>query len=214
MDASTGAFVDIFVSGLPGLVLLNERAPDGSLWLSLGDANKLAHVDGAGAVIGYVDTPFPVGLAIGADGNLYVGSFETSQITRFDATTGALIGPFSLAPAGIMGLTRGPDGDFYAAVDTSPNDVARFDGTTGAFKGLFIRPGDPHPSGARGPRWGPDGNLWVSANATGELLRYDATGAFLGAFASGLGSPGSPAFVPGLPSLVERRRPSTPPPDR
>jgi DNA-binding beta-propeller fold protein YncE len=59
---------------------------------------------------------------------------------------------------------------------------------SGTFLGDYITPGSGGLSRPGGVAFGPDGNLYASSNATDQILRYDgATGAFLGAFASGGG---------------------------
>ncbi len=88
--------------------------------------------------------------------------------------------------------------------DFTANTVLRFDAVSGALLGdLGAVPG------AQSVRYGPDGNLYVCAEASAEVLRYDGvTGAFLGVFvgddpltpedeSGGLDSPTAAIFLPG-----------------
>ena len=66
------------------------------------------------------------------------------------------------------------------------NQILRYDGTTGAFLGVFASGGGLSLPDAH--LFGPDGNLYVSSSHTDNVLRYSGTtGAFLGVFASGGG---------------------------
>ena len=169
--------------------------------------NALFHADSTtGALIPplppMVPTSSPTGIAVGPDGNLYVGSSATGQVSRFNPTTGAF-GVFGTAPAPIAGLSFGPDGELVRlpVLAQRHRPLRRHDRRVSGFIHPTRRPA---PSSPAVQRWGPDGNLWVSANATGEVLRYDgATGAFLGVFAVGTRGPGCARFRPG-PALVVR----------
>ena len=119
IDASTGAFLDVFVSGLPGTVYFTAVAPDGSIWGTLNDGgNALFHADSStGALLGpLVGTSSPTGIAVGPDGNLYVGNSATGQVSRFNPTTGALIDVFGTAPGPTAGLSFGADGKLYVSL--------------------------------------------------------------------------------------------------
>ena len=77
------------------------------------------------------------------------------------------------------------------------DEVLRYDGTTGAFVGVFASGGGlDNPVGLT---FGPDGNLYVASGNNNKVLRYDGTtGAFLGQFnaASGLQGPRQLNFGP------------------
>jgi hypothetical protein len=63
-----------------------------------------------------------------------------------------------------------------------------FDGLTGAPKADFVVAGSGGLTYPMGMAFGPDGNLYVSSQTDGDILRYDGiTGVFLGVFASGGG---------------------------
>ena len=123
------------------------------------------------------------GLAWGPDGNLYVGSYYSHQILRFDGATGAFLGPFIeyVDTPAVQGLVFRPDGLYVLSRDTAT--VQRFDATTGAFLGVFIAPGSGGLTVPKGMTFGPDGNWYLSSHSN-EILRYSSSGAFLGAFVS------------------------------
>lgn len=89
-------------------------------------------------------------------------------------------------------------GDLYVA-NIRSNEVTVYDGTTGAYEGVFVTAGAGGLSGATGIAFGPDGNLYVGSSQTNEVIRYDGeTGAPLGAFVSdsALAMPFSLTFGP------------------
>ncbi|MEO6324303.1 MAG: NHL repeat-containing protein, partial [Thermoanaerobaculia bacterium] len=129
----------------------------------------------------------PNGIAIGPDGNVYVGLGDVGVVRRFDARTGAplatLVHDDPLTPVdesgglrGCRAIVFGPDGDLY--VDAGSIDkVLRYDGRTGAFKGIAAE-----GNGMRGPvglTFGPDGNLYVGAAISSGIYVFGPTGAFI-----------------------------------
>lgn len=127
-----------------------------------------------------------------AGGVLLASGFNSDQVHRYDATTGAYIG--DLGPGGDLngplGVTVGPDGRLYVSCEES-NKVLRYDRQTFAFIDEFIfdDPGTPmvdETGGLLGPTtavFGPDGNLYVASFDNDSVLRYDGTtGAFLNVF--------------------------------
>jgi DNA-binding beta-propeller fold protein YncE len=70
---------------------------------------------------------------------------------------------------------------FVGSHDSS--SVVRFDGRTGALRGIFVPPGSGGLSLTHGLTFGPDGNLYVNSRGGHSVLRYDGkTGAFIDAF--------------------------------
>ncbi len=63
----------------------------------------------------------PAGLTFGPDGHLYVSSYETDSVLRYNGTTGAFIDEFVAAGSGGLksptGLTFGPLGNTVADND-------------------------------------------------------------------------------------------------
>lgn len=75
------------------------------------------------------------------------------------------------------GLCQGAVVDLLISSEDS-DQVLRYDGTTGAFLGVFTSgSGLDEP---RGLAFGPDGNLYVNSSYTHSVLRFDGTtGAFI-----------------------------------
>jgi WD40 repeat protein len=140
--------------------------------------------------------------ALAAAQSLYVTSYNTNQIKKFDPATGAFLGNLGGAElAHPIAITASPGGDLFVLGD-GDTKVLRYDGVTGAYKGVFA-------SGLSLPEdllFGPSGDLYVSNFGTASVLRFNGTtGAPLGTFASGSGlSPNilDLAFMPGGDLLV------------
>ena len=121
----------------------------------------------------------PRGGVIGPDGNLYIASIVTSEVFRFDPTSGDFIDIFADSSDGLsspVGITLGPDGNFYVANGNTPGgQVVKIDGATGADLGIFA-------GGVHGAHeysylvFGPDGDLYVGSPGGGGnrgVFRFD-----------------------------------------
>lgn len=137
----------------------------------------------------------PTAAVFGPDGDLYVASFETDQVLRFDGRTGAYLGVFVAAGSGGLngpdaGTKFGSDGNLY--VPSFWNDrVLRYD-ASGAFVDEFVsfREGT-----LRQPRdlVEHEGHWYVASSFNDRILRFDADGNALGTFAT-INQPYSLAF--------------------
>ena len=111
----------------------------------------------------------------------------TSQ--SYDAQDGThLHSLFTGAFGGGDAFTFGPDGNAYVA---AANRVYRYDATGTVYLGEFVTEwsGGLHNGGDL--RFRPDGSLYVTSRASGQILRYDAqTGDFLDVFIDD--GPGTP----------------------
>lgn len=172
-DATTGAFVDTFVSpGSGGLFGVRGMIFDSDHNLLVVDQNVDQPTNGE--VLRYS----------GAD-----GSFMNAKV------------PEPIAPYAPRGIVSGHDGLLYVAdmggVDSPPlGGIARYNAATGAFVDRLTAPGLSVPFNPRGVVFGPDGLLYASnfepagPGASASILRFDpATGDYLGEFVERNSSP-------------------------
>ena len=124
----------------------------------------------------------PQGLTWGPDGHLYVSSYNTDEILRYDGGTGAFIDVFVSGGSG--GLDGPLDAQFRGGellvVSARSDAVLRYDGASGAFLGELVSPGS---GGLDYPHFMQidDGVLYLAGKHGNDVLTYDAdTGAFLG----------------------------------
>jgi len=212
-DASSGASQGVFIANGSGGITLPRKmlARDGYLYVGnfgYPGGGRFNLSNGS-----FIDALFPtpygavnaVGMAFGADGNLYVTSAGANQVLRYNGTTDALIDAFvpSTGNGGLNfpdAVAFGQDGKLYVC-SGGTQQVLRYNGTTGAFIDVFVTAGSGGLNGAVGMIFGPDGNLYIGSSATSQILRYDGTtGAFMGAFVAagsgGLNQPLGMAFGP------------------
>ena len=245
-DESTGAFVNQFdpheranLKSPTGGVF----GPDGNLYVTSGiflnNNHKVLQYDGTtGAflrVFASQNLTSPRGVLFGPDGNLYVanGNSEAdndpASVERFDGRTGAFLDYFVAPNSGGIEhpsyMVFGPDGlndgklDLYVA-NAHEGSILRYDGTTGAFMGVFVTAASGGLDSPQGMVFGSDGNLYVASGnwfdgsngpfysgefPPGAVLRYEGPsganpGAFLGTFiaggSGGLANPAGMVFGP------------------
>lgn len=145
----------------------------------------------------------PHSAVVGPGGDLFVTSFGTNSVKRYDSG-GAYVGDF--VPAGSGGLVGptdaffGPSGDLYVASRGGAPGIKRYDGTTGAFVDQFVGPGNGM-TGTETGNFGPDGHFYLASGGTSRINRYHGeSGAFLDTFvgpgSGGLNDPHDLAWGP------------------
>ena len=205
-NASTGAFVDVFVTsgsgGLNGAAGL-AFGKDGNLLVASYETDSVKRYDATtGAYIddfvtaasGGLDAP--IGMTFGSDGNLYVAGWLGNQVLRYNGDSGAFIDVFvSTTLDQATDLDFGPDGHLYAVSRNGLNSgVDRFDGTTGAFLGNVLT-----RTSTFGITFGPDGNLYVASETHDDVTIYTTSGTLLGTLADsadGISGPWMINFTP------------------
>ena len=121
------------------------------------------------------------------DASAIEGTSTLKLLDRFVAAgSGGLMKP--------RGLVFGPDAnsdgvkDLYIA-DRNLSAILRYDGVTGAYIDTFVPTGSGGLNEPGDLVFGPDGDLYVSSQAGNQVLKYDASGGFLGVVATGLSTP-------------------------
>jgi glucose/arabinose dehydrogenase len=183
-DVATGASLGTFASvPKPNEMLVG---PDGLLYVTssgttLSSPHSIIRFDPAtGQNLGEFATNASLrGFDFGPNGNLFAADVESGAIVEFDRHTGANLGSFVSGLADPVAVRFGPDGDLYVARghhQTSPSfNVLRFDGLTGASKGVFASAGIQNPQNLL---FGPDGSLYVAnqlvlSSPTENVTRYN-----------------------------------------
>jgi hypothetical protein len=126
----------------------------------------------------------PQGIEVGPDGNVYVASEYSNNVTKW-APDGTYLGEF-IAPGtgGLMGemdLEFGPDGNLYVMghLTSEPEVAWKFDGVTGAYLGRYGSAGGPMHT--HGMSFGAAGELYLMRlDAAAVSLYAPVTGTYLG----------------------------------
>ena len=155
-DGSTGGFLGVFANAvvIPQDLLFGT---DGHLYVSNGVGDSISRFDGqTGAFLGYLVSPgaygldAPIGLTMAPNGDLYVASFPTNRIYRFNTLLGSSVSVFDLpglvdGTDTLLDLAFGPDQSLYASVrsNTGGTDFLRLDAATGAIQGIFAQLAGP-----------------------------------------------------------------------
>lgn len=209
-ETATGAFLTT-IAPVPGAQSI-VTGPDGFVYACAEEADQVLRIDpDALAIVGVLvgDDPLtpedenagldgPTAAVFGPDGNLYVASFDSDEILRFDGVTGEYIDVFVTAGSGGLngpdaGTTFGPDGNLYVPSFFN-NRVIRYDGTSGASLGVFAASSPGNLFQPRDVKFH-DGSCYVASSLNNRVLRYDLAGNFLSRFATA-STPYSIAFHP------------------
>jgi DNA-binding beta-propeller fold protein YncE len=181
-DATTGAFVDVFVQpGSGGISAPYGVAfgPDGNLYVSGRSSNTVVKYDGStGAYLATFVTSgsgglnLPEGMAFDPSGAyLYVASSGSAQVLKYNASTGAYVGV--AASAGVSGphdVTFGLDGLLYV-LSGGNNRILRYT-ESGTYVDDYVPAGSGGMSDVHSMAFGPDGDLYVTGVNPSQILRF------------------------------------------
>ena len=123
------------------------------------------------------------------DANFFISSYGSNQLMMFKETGAFIKVVYSMN--GPVASQIGFGGDLFVSANLG-GQVLRFDGFTGAYKGVFIDKGVGGLTNPSAPNFGPDNLVYVGDAATNRVLRYDSNGNFIDVFAgpeSGLDGP-------------------------
>jgi virginiamycin B lyase len=175
--ALAATFTEYTVPTPASLPALITAGPDGALWFTENQGNKIGRVTTGGSITEFsVPTPAsdPNGITLGPDGALWFAEFGGNKIGRI--TTGGSISEFSVptAQSSPVGITLGPDGALWF-IEFNANKIGRI--TTGGSFSEFPIP--TANSDSIEITQGPDGALWFTETTGNKIGRITTGGSFI-----------------------------------
>lgn len=149
------------IAGAPAPVAYDQQA--GRAYVIAADTGRLYVMDEAGGVIASRNPGNgSFGLAVGADGGLFIADWFGNQLSFYDENLMRVWRvPTGAAPTGVA---ASPDGQWVATADRDDDQVSIFDAQTGALRHR-IKTAGPHPFGITFH----DGRFWT-ADVMGDLV--------------------------------------------
>ena len=209
-NVATGAFVDNFVTPGSGLNGPSGLAWDinGDLFASSFNSDSVLKYNGASGA--FIETAVASGFGglngpdngtiIGADGLLYVPSYFTNQIIRYDLDNGT-------SEVFINGIFRPRvlvfEGDQLYITSETADAVRRYE-LDGTFIDNFIQPGSGILDQPVGLAFFND-SWFVSSASMDKVLQFDSAGALVDAnfISAGSGGLDGPVFITGISAVPE-----------
>ena len=180
-DWASGDFIGDFADGLGGPTRM-KIGPDGLLYVLQwsNTVNKVLRYDLDGTFVDEftsVGVPQSIGIDWDAAGDLYVSSYGTSIVRKFNGTTGIDEGLF------INSDLNGPTNIFFEA----SGNLIVFDYNTGIIKrfdavGNYVEDVITGLLGPEGFAFFPNGDILIGNGGDGSIKRYDSSYNFLGNF--------------------------------
>ncbi len=175
-NASTGAFMSVFASGISGPTRMKIGADNLLYVLQWSGNGRVLRYD----LNGNKQTDFntqglsqSIGLDWDTEGNLYVSSYSQDNVVKY-SPDGNLIGNFITTNlAGPTNIWFDENGDLIVS-DYDGNAVKRFD-SEGNYKGVFLA----GVNKSEGFDFLPNGNILVGNGGTSEIKEYTADGTFM-----------------------------------
>ena len=143
--------------------------PDGALWFTEENGNKIGRITTGGAITNEFPIPTrnaaPMEITTGPDGALWFTEFGANPPKIGRITTAGVITEFDLPPGtGPDGITTGPDGAIWFTANGT-NQIGRM-AVSGSPVDFFalptgFRPGDIKP--------GPDGRIWFTESEANKI---------------------------------------------
>ncbi|MEM7087708.1 MAG: thrombospondin type 3 repeat-containing protein [Bacteroidota bacterium] len=183
-DGETGAFLGEFTSGYD----LDEPTkmsigPDGLLYISQwGQTNSSVvrfNMDDGTFVDEFTDDlDMPCKHAWDSNGNLFVVSFGSNDLKKFDGTSSS----GEVIVSGLFGSTYlWIDGDSVFITEFGPGQVRQFSVIDGSFEGVFINSG---LTSVEGVTFRENGNILLCDWTENSIVEYEPDGTLIGTFTS------------------------------
>ncbi|MEO8584735.1 MAG: Ig-like domain-containing protein [Acidobacteriota bacterium] len=172
--ANAAGMVTEFPLSFGGAPSRIAAGPDGNLWFTEYDTNKIGRISRSGVITEFsILTPSgqPDSIAAGPDGNLWFTEYQGDKIGRI--TTAGVVTEFP-TPTAISrpsGIAAGPDGNLWFT-EYQANKIGRIT-VAGVVTEFAIPTAVSNPTGIVA---GPDGNLWFAEESAGKIGRITIAG--------------------------------------
>ncbi|TNF34704.1 MAG: DUF4215 domain-containing protein [Deltaproteobacteria bacterium] len=203
INASNGAWLGLFIDAVGTGITDVAAGPENGLYVVAKQNNRVEIYD---RTTGGFFTALPVGGGLlrpeaidfipGTTRMLVVSDRNDSAalqpVREVSLNNGAIVGAFGAA-VGERAMGFGPDGDLYTAVGAT---LHRWDGHSGSDIGVFVD-ASAKLNAITAFTFAPDGGVFVigTSTATAQVLKYDASGAFVGGFGAGRVASGSGLLI-------------------
>lgn len=175
-NASTGAYIDNFATGIGGPTRMKIGA-DSLLYVLQWSGNgtvRRYELDGTFAgEFTSVSVPQSIGIDWDSSGNMYISSYNGKYVRKFDQN-GNDLGLFAITNlAGPTNIWFDDNGDLLV-IDYNGTAVKRYD-TSGTFLSNFIT----GLGNAEGVDFFPNGNILIGNGATSSVKMFDSNGNYI-----------------------------------
>jgi streptogramin lyase len=175
--SATGTCINEFSVPTAGSGLFGIAAgPDGALWFTETQGNKIGRITTAGVLSEYALTAgsYPVGITAGPDGALWFIENGTNKVGRI-TTSGTITNefPITTAASDTYMIALGPDNNLWFAEGSGyANNIGRIT-PAGAITEFPVTTASAVPTGITS---GSDGALWFTEYNVGKIGRITTTG--------------------------------------
>jgi virginiamycin B lyase len=171
--AAVGGIVEYPVPTSSSYPIRIAAGPDGNMWFTEDNANKVAYVTSAGVFnefpTGSTQYALPWAIAAGPDGNLWFTEVNANSVGK--VTTSGVFTYYPVPSGSPSDIVAGPDGNLWLT-EPNVNKVAKVT-TSGVFTEYSVITLGSGPGDIAG---GPDGNLWVTEQSGNKVARVTVSG--------------------------------------
>jgi streptogramin lyase len=172
-DASIcGVFTEFPVPADGSAPIAITDGPDGALWFTEGDANKIGRITTSGAITEFSTSGTPYAIAAGPDSTIWFTQCGSNQVGQI-ATTGGTVyeSHVPTGSSGLLNMTADPHGGFPWFTETLGNNVDTLRESGFGFptvRETAVTTSASRPWGITG---GPDGAMWFTEECGNNIGR-------------------------------------------
>jgi len=169
-----GAIKEFVVPGGNSCPQAIAAGPDGNLWFTESNANRIVRITPTGTISEFALPPVSIaaGIAAGPDGNVWFTEFYADKIGRLTPAGALSEFPIPTPNSQPQAIAAGPDGNLWFTESTG-NKIGRIT-PTGVIREFPLPTANSQPAGIAA---GPDGNIWFTEILGNKIGRITPAGA-------------------------------------